>query len=159
MRKPKALRDYLADGIPELGRDRDRFLVFVDRGNVVSTFAPGRSFEYSYTLNLIVTDFAGDPDAIMLLLLDWVRVNQSELLANEKLRQQITFEVDVLANDKVDLDIKLPLTEAIIVTRGQDGTVTMVPAEEPQIDQPFPARHWKLFLKDELLAEWDAPGG
>lgn len=159
MIKLQSLRDTIANGIPDLARDPDRLLVFIDNGHVVSTLAPGASFEYRYTLNLIITDYAGHPDAVFVPLLDWIRANQPELLANDKRRGEIAFEVDVLANDKVDMDIKLPLTERVGVHRGSDGVVTVEHYPEPVMEQPFAPMHWKLYLKDELLAEWDAPAG
>ena len=159
MKKPQSLRDFLTDALPELARDPDRLLVFIDRGSLVATMAPGQSFEYSFTLNLIVTDYAGHPDAVMVPLLDWIRINQPELLANPKQRGQIAFEADILANDKIDLDIKLPLTERVGVHRDAEGVVTVEHYCEPTIDAPCPPRHWKLYLQEELLAEWDAPGG
>lgn len=158
MIKPQSLRDLLASALPDLARDPDRLLIFIDRGSVVSTLAPGRSFEYRYTLNLIITDYAGHPDAVMVPLLDWIRVNQPELLANDKRRGEIAFEVDVLANDKVDMDIKLPLTERVGVHAGADGALTIEHYPEPVIEQPYPPGRWRLYLKDDLLAEWDAPG-
>ncbi|MCD7096988.1 phage tail protein [Stenotrophomonas sp. MMGLT7] len=130
MNKLGSLRAALAAAVPELARDPDRMLVFIDQGTLAGTSAPGRSFEYRYTLNLIVTDFAGHPDSIMLPLLDWVRVHQVDLLENYGNHDKITFEVDVLANDKVDLDIKLPLTESVAVAgTGPDTVITHV--EEP----------------------------
>jgi len=157
--KPQSLRDLLTSALPELAQNPDRMLVFIDAGSVVSTLAPGRSFEYRYTLNMIITDFAGHPDAVMVPLLDWIRVNQPELLANDKRRGEIAFDVDVLANDKVDMDIKLPLTERVGVHAGADGVLTIEHYPEPVIEQPFAPMRWKLFLKDDLLAEWDAPAG
>lgn len=82
MIKPASLRAHLVAALPDLARDADRLLVFIDAGSLVSTFQPGLSFEYQYTLNLIVADYAGHPDSVMLPLLEWVQVNQSELLSN-----------------------------------------------------------------------------
>ncbi|MGQ5246686.1 phage tail protein, partial [Xanthomonas arboricola pv. corylina] len=108
MIKPASLRAHLVAALPDLARDADRLLVFIDAGSLVSTFQPGLSFEYQYTLNLILTDYAGHPDSVMLPLLEWVQANQSELLSNTARRGEIAFEADILANDAVDLSIKLP---------------------------------------------------
>ncbi|TWQ96510.1 phage tail protein, partial [Xanthomonas vasicola] len=95
---------------------------------------PGLSFEYQYTLNLILTDYAGHPNSVMLPLLEWVQANQSELLSNTARRGDITFEADILANDAVDLSIKLPLTERVVVTAKAGGGYDMTHAPEPVID-------------------------
>ncbi|CAD0322577.1 phage tail protein [Xanthomonas hortorum] len=134
MIKPASLRAHLVAALPDLARDADRLLVFIDAGSLVSTFQPGLSFEYQYTLNLILTDYAGHPDSVMLPLLEWVQVNQSELLSNPARRGDIAFEADILANDAVDLSIKLPLTERVVVTAKDGGGYDMTHAPEPVID-------------------------
>ncbi|MCT8273353.1 phage tail protein [Xanthomonas translucens] len=133
MRKPAALRAHLVAAMPELARDADRLLIFVDAGSMPTTFAPGLSFQYSYTLNLIVTDMADDPDHLMFHASEWIRAEQPELMANPARREEMRFEVDVLANDKFDLSLKLPVTERVIVTKRDDGSVQFDNPPEPQI--------------------------
>lgn len=157
MIKPDSLRAYLTDALPELQRDPDKLLVFIDRGSLVSTCAPGLSFEYRYTLNLILTDYAGHPDAVMVPLLVWLRAHQPELIANPALREQIAFEADVLDHDKVDLDLKLPLTERVGVHPRAGGGYEIEHYPEPQVEPNFPAEHWEVYLKGELVATFDSP--
>ena len=160
MNKPESLRAHLLAAIPELKRNPDRLLVFIDNGSMRSTAAPGLSFEYSYTLNLILTDFAGHPDAVAIPLFAWVLVNQRELMENqERGRDAIKFEADILDNSKVDLSITLPLTERVIVKRQADGTLHVDHPEEPQLDPYYPAGHWQLYAKGMLIAEWDSIEG
>ena len=160
MYKPASLRAFLTNANPELARDPDRLLVFIDEGSLNATFAPGLSFEYSYTLNLVLTDYAGHPDAIMVPLLIWLREHQSELLSNYENRGKIGFEADVLANDAVDLSIKLPLTERVGVhPRNPAPGHDIEHYPEPQLETVLQATHWQLYLKDELIAEWDSPAG
>lgn len=160
MNKPESLRAHLLAAIPELKRNPDRLLVFIDNGSLRSTAAPGLSFEYSYTLNLILTDFAGHPDAVAIPLFAWVLVNQRELMENlEKGRDAIKFEADILDNSKVDLSITLPLTERVIVKQHADGTLHVDHPKEPQLDPYYPAGHWQLYAKGMLIAEWDSIEG
>ncbi|TWR01367.1 phage tail protein, partial [Xanthomonas vasicola] len=49
MIKPASLRAHLVAALPDLARDADRLLVFIDAGSLVSTYQPGLSFEYQYT--------------------------------------------------------------------------------------------------------------
>ena len=134
MNKPNSLRDHLLAAVPELHKNPDRLLVFIDNGSIRSTAAPGLSFEYSYTLNVILTDYAGHPDAVAIPLLAWLLVNQPELLANlEKGKTAIAFEADILDNSKVDLSLKLPLTERVIVKKQEDGTLQVSHPDEPQL--------------------------
>lgn len=102
------------------------------------------SFEYGYQLQIILTDFAGHPDTVMLPLLTWVRVHQSELLANlDKSAEGITFEADVIDQSKVDMSITLPLTERVVVRKRDDGGFDLSRPPEPQYnayDEAFGGR-------------------
>ncbi|MBS7724586.1 phage tail protein [Pseudomonas lalucatii] len=134
MNKPDSLRAHLLASVPELKHNPDRLLVFIDQGRIRSTATPGLSFEYGYSLNLILTDYAGHPDAVAVPLLAWLLVHQPELLLNqEKGKDAIAFEADVLANDKVDLSITLPLSERVIVKRQEDGSLSVTHAAEPPL--------------------------
>lgn len=155
MKKPQSLRAHLLSAIPELERDPERILIFVDEGKIRSTMATGLSFEYAYTLNMILTDYTGDLAAISIPVLDWIRVNQSELMANlDKAHAGIKFEAEILANDKVDLAIQLHLTERVIVKKDQQTITTEYPAE-PQYSKAEPAQKVTLYDKDGTeLASW-----
>lgn len=158
MKKPASLRAALVAALPQLATDPDKLLVFIDAGSLHASYAPGLSYEYAYTLNLVLTDYAGDPDAVMVPLLMWVRVNQSELMDNVDQRQSgISFEADILDNDSCDLSIKLALTERVIVNDNGAGVLTITHPDEPQPEARLTASHWMLYLRDELLGEWDQP--
>jgi hypothetical protein len=135
MKKPATLRAAIAAAVPELQANPDRFLVFADAGAICSTNTKTLSFSYQYTLNLILTDFAGDPDLVMIAMLEWVRVNEPELLDNpEKRRRGIEFEVDHLNHTTCDLSIKLALTESVLVGTDADGARTITHQDEPVPD-------------------------
>lgn len=160
MNKPESLRKHLLDSIPELKHNPDRLLVFIDNGTMRSTAAPGLSFEYVYTLNLILTDYAGHPDAVAIPLFAWVLINQRELMENlERSKDAIVFEADVLDNSKVDLSIKLPLTERVIVKRQDDGNLVVSHPAEPIVDdEQFTVAGVTVMTTDgEFLAQWGQP--
>lgn len=157
MNKPNSLRAHMLAAVPELKNNPDRLLVFIDNGTIRSTAAHGLSFEYAYTCHMILTDYAGHPDAVAIPLLAWLMVNQAELLANlEKGKTAITFEADILDNSKVDLSIKLPLTERVIVKKQPDNTLQVDHPDEPQLEPYLPAGNWQLFAGNSLLAEWSS---
>lgn len=132
MIKPASLREAIAAAVPDLQHNPDRLLVFVDQGAIVNTGTKSLSFEYRYQLNLILTDFAGDADTIMVALLAWVKINQPELVDNfDKQQNGITFEVDHLNHKTCDISIKLPLTEAVKVTTDADSKHTITHVQEP----------------------------
>ena len=146
MYKPNSLRQHLAAAIPELQRDPDRLVVFVDEGNVVATATASLSFEYRFKLNLIVTDYAGDADAIMVAMIAWLKVNQAELMANEEQRKRgISFEVDFNNHETVDISIQLELTERVIVKRCKGGRHDIQHAAEPLGTPAFADEFWTLY--------------
>ncbi len=160
MNKPSALRAHLLAAVPELHKNPDRLLVFIDNGTIRSTAAPGLSFEYSYTLNIILTDYAGHPDAVAIPLLAWLLANQPELLTNlEKGKTAIAFEADVLDNSKVDLSLKLPLTERVIVKKQDDGSLQVSHPNEPELfEETFTLDGLRLETPSgEVIAQWGAP--
>lgn len=156
MNKPESLRAHLLAAIAELKHNPERLIIFIDNGKVRCTAAASLSFEYVYDLQIILTDYAGHPDAVMLPLLGWLRVNQSELLANlTKSAEGIKFEVDVLANDKVDMAITLPLTERVVVRRQENGTYDLSHPAEPQYTEQIAIEgNIEIYAAGVLLASF-----
>ena len=157
MKKPDSLRTHILAAVKELQRDPERMLIFTDKGNVRCTGARGLSFEYVYDLNFILTEYAGELDAVMIPLLDWVRVNQSELLMNlDKSKEAFKFETVILNNNTVDLSLTFPLTERVIVKRQDDGTLETSFPDEPQYETALDAQQMQLIDQQtgEVLAEW-----
>jgi len=134
MQKPDHLRSHLMTAIPALQRDPESLLLFVDEGSILATGVTGLSFEYRYTLTILLTDYTGSPDAVMVPLLDWLHVHQNELVMNPDRREGIRFEADILANNQVDLQIQLPLTERVGVQQTAPGEFTTVHYPEPVLD-------------------------
>lgn len=158
MNKPDSLRDHLLAAVPDLKGNPDRLLMFIDQGKVRCTAAVGLSFEYAYSLQIILTDFAGHPDSVMLPILGWLRSNQSELLVNlDKSAEGLKFEADILDRSKVDLSITLPLTERVIVSRQPDGRHTVTHAAEPQYEEYAEHGEINLIVDGESIASWQPP--
>jgi hypothetical protein len=157
MKKPDSLRAHILSAVKELQRDPERMLIFTDKGNIRCTGAKGLSFEYVYDLNFILTDYAGELDAVMIPLLDWVRINQSELLMNlEKSKDAFKFETVILNNGTVDLSLTLPLKERVIVKRQDNGTLDITFPQEPQYEEPLDPQPMQLIDSNtgEILAQW-----
>lgn len=157
MIKPTSLRDHLLAAVPGLRRNRDQLSVFVDQGNIRCTAAHGLSFEYAYTVELLLTNYPGSADAVAIPLLAWLRVHQHDLLDNlERGKDAIQFQVEILNNDLIDMSIRLPLTERVIVKPAADGSgrIDVNHPEEPQLTEHLPAGPWQLYAGDELIAEW-----
>lgn len=157
MKKPESLKNYILAAVKELRRDPERMLIFTDKGNIRCTGASGLSFEYVYDLNFILTEYAGELDAVMIPLLDWVRINQSELLMNlDKNKEAFKFETVILDNRTVDLSLTFPVTERVIVKRQDDGTLNISFPDEPQYETALDSQPMQLIDNQtgEVLAEW-----
>lgn len=154
MKKPTSLRDHLLSSVPELRKNPDRLLIFVDKGSMHSSSAPGLSFQYRYTLNLIITDFSGDPAAVAIPLFAWVLRHQAELMTNtDRVKSGIPFEADILDNSKVDLSISLPLTERVIVKK-VDGRLEVSYPPEPELTPHFDETDVEVYADGQLLVAW-----
>ena len=122
MQKPQSLRAHLVAANPKLKNDPDKLHLFVDTGNALGTATEGHSFAYRYTVTILIMDYEGEVDALMVPLLAWVKVYQPELVANLDKRQTgIKFEVDFNNNKTADISIEMELTESRIVTKDVNG--------------------------------------
>lgn len=131
MNKPQSLRSALNKSVPYVADNPDRLHLFVDSGQVVATSAPSLSWEYRYTLNVVITDFTGDQNLLMAPMLLWLRENQPDALQNSEARERLfSFEVDILANDRCDISMDLKLTERVIETI-EDGKAHIEAVPEP----------------------------
>ncbi|MCI0152139.1 phage tail protein [Paraburkholderia sediminicola] len=102
--------------------DPDRLTVFIDRGSIAATGTRSPSFEYRYVVNVLVPDYAGDPDTVMIALVEWARAYQPDLVTNVDERTNgITFEADILSNATADLSIRMHLTESVVVSVDANG--------------------------------------
>ncbi|KAF0182661.1 MAG: hypothetical protein FD163_2526, partial [Hyphomonadaceae bacterium] len=92
------------------------------------------SFEYFYTLEVILVDFAHEPETVILPILAWLQINQPDLLQNhQNANSAISFEAQILDAGLYDISLTLELTEVIVTTKNPDGSVSMQSAAEPQL--------------------------
>ena len=137
MNKPQSLRSALNKSVPYVADNPDRLHLFVDSGQLVATAAASLSWEYRYTLNVVITDFTGDQNLLMAPVLLWLQENQPDALQNSEAREKLfSFEVDILANDRCDISMDLKLTERVIVTE-EDGKACIVAVAEPDAPEEF----------------------
>lgn len=137
MNKPQSLRSALNKSVPYVADNPDRLHLFVDSGQLVATSAASLSWEYRYTLNVIITDFTGDQNLLMAPVVLWLRENQPDALQNSDAREKLfSFEVDILANDRCDISMDLKLTERVIVTE-EDGKARIEAVAEPDVPEEF----------------------
>src|SRR5258708_34583995 len=64
MLKRPRLRDALVAALPQLQQSPRNIRFTIERGRVVNTGTPSLSWEYRYTLSLVIADFTGSIDAV-----------------------------------------------------------------------------------------------
>ena len=161
MYKPASLRRHLTAAVPEIARDPDKLSLLVKYGRVACAGSASLSFEYCYTLQLVVLDYAGAADAIVLPTLVWMRTHQPEYFDNPQQRDaDFRFEAEYNNATTIDLLIVLQLTERVRVQPiGSDATAPGRFQIDHLGEPPHPgkietAERWSFWVKDDLLAEW-----
>ena len=153
MLKPQQLRQALTDSVPLLQRNPDSLNVFIDSGRIVSTLATSLSFEYQYRLNMVITDYTGDIDLLVVPMLEWLRVNEPDIMATkEKQQTGFTFKADVISDTASDISIDLQLSERVIVKRVGDELHVNHVGENPLDEND--ARPVQLYAGGDLVSEW-----
>lgn len=155
MRKLQSLKEHMTAALAHRGTaDNPSDLhLHIPQGSLQATQRPGLGFSYSYTLVLGVFDYAYSIDEIMIPLMLWVRRWQPELLALTADRGGVAFEVEDLADDKVDVMIRVPITESVGFSERPGGGYDLVRPEEPV---PFALEEAEplhvVYLDDEVIA-------
>ncbi|GGY03814.1 phage tail protein [Paludibacterium paludis] len=137
MQKPASLRAALEAALPSLRGNPDRMLMFIESGKIAAGMGKP-SFEYRYTVSIVLMDFAEHPDTVMIPILQWLRVNQPSVLqSGENSAKAIQFEAEILNHETIDLHLKVELSECVKVDV-QNGTATATHLPEPQLATTLP---------------------
>ncbi|WP_419720107.1 phage tail protein [Pantoea anthophila] len=124
--------------------------MFINSGRIVSTLDSSLSFAYQYRLNIIITDYAGNIDLMIVPLLSWLRTNEPDIMATgEKRRTGFTFQADVISDTASDISIEMQLSERVIVKRADDGLHVTHVGENPLPEND--ARPLQLYVHGELI--------
>lgn len=134
MIKPNSLRDHLIAATPELQVNPDKLVILIKSGTIAAAWVDSLSFEYRYTLELLLLDYSSHPDLVIVPMLAWLQVNQSELFDNaDKRDKAIRFTAEFLNKTTMDLCIELDLTERVIVA--------VADAQAPGTSQHYTVTH------------------
>ena len=72
---------------------------------------------YTMPIRLIILDYAGDVDSVIIPLLTWLKVREPGMDP----QNTISFEAELLNNNSFDLSITLNITERVIVKETDAG--------------------------------------
>lgn len=160
MIKLHSLRQHLLSAVPELKRNPEQLHTFINDGKV--KFARGTNLSHQYTVDaqIIITDYSGPLETVMVPLLQWLNTYQPDLITEEA----VQLEAEILSNTHWDLALTVQLTERVVAkvdcSTGSIKTEHRMP--EYQADA-CPAQHWQLYIRKpdtsdyDLAAEWDSP--
>ncbi|MGQ3044539.1 MAG: phage tail protein [Brevundimonas aurantiaca] len=164
MRKPDSLRAALVAALDAKHRYSERpadLHIMIQDATPVADGRPGRAYVWHYTLVAGFLDFTGAPDEIALPILTWLQRWQPDLFASpERLKAAFNMEVEFLADDVVDVMVRLKLTEVVTMIDRPGGGLDLVRPEEPM---PFALQEGSLlhavYLDDALILHCDAHPG
>lgn len=156
MIKPASLRAALIQANPHLKAAADSLHTFIDKGTVSATAVPGGGFAYGYTCSIVVTDYHGHPDSLFVPLIAWLAEHQPDLLLNQA-TPQIEFEAEILTHDTCDVEIRVQLTERVVLRQSDTGGLMAEHLAAPGYDATPAGYTWQLFLKGQEIM-WPPTG-
>ncbi|GKV91749.1 phage tail protein [Pectobacterium carotovorum] len=153
MLKAELLRKTISEQVPWLRENPDQLVVYVQKGNAISTGGRYASFEYHYTLEVLVMDYPYSIDTLMVPILMWARIYQPDLLLNpERRKTGITFDADLLSNSTADLLIRIQADEAVIVTPSMEtGEINIRHRADPPPDQMEGMDGWSVLTNGYVV--------
>lgn len=151
MIKPASLRAHLTNLVPFLAADPERLKMAVTKGRVACPFTGSLSYQYAYSLQLLIEDFPAHMDSLVVPILAWLAVNQPDRLLNPTTADEaVPFEADLIDNERTDILITLDLTESVAVTLAA-GTYTANHIAEPTLADLGGVAPWELIAAGENL--------
>ncbi|MBI2306094.1 MAG: phage tail protein [Rhodocyclales bacterium] len=152
MRKPIELRAWLTERVPHLRKHPDKLHVFIDKGSVATKRGAGLGFEYRYTLQIVVTDYADPPDTLTVPLLVWISTHQPDLIDNTDRRDRaIGIDAEIIDHKSADIGITLELSERVLVKPVEGGGYECEHLAEPEMPDLGGPSGWEVYLKGELI--------
>ncbi|WP_424406498.1 phage tail protein [Pasteurella sp. PK-2025] len=155
MKKPNQIRNVIEQSNPVFKSNPDSLQVFIDQGQIISTGANSLSFEYQYTLNVIITDYAEDIAKIIVPVLAYLKVNQPEIFENPQRREgAFKFITDFNNNNTLDLSLEIKLTERVVQKNSVKGEIDLKYAAEPTWNESeLTAEDLKVIFENNVIFE------
>lgn len=113
MDKLNDLRGYLLAQIPQLERNPEQLLMYIENGKIRFHKSAPQNYSHRYTmpLSIIITDWQGSVDPLVIALCQWLAVREPGFDPEETL----SFECEIIAQDKIDVQFTLQISERVIV--------------------------------------------
>jgi len=130
MRKAASLRARLEASWPELRTESANLKMWIEEGGITQ-HGRGPNFRISYTLIVLLEDWSESALPVWLVVLDWLRTAQPELLTPRG-EPSFPFEADHVSASATDISFDLALTEDIQVVPNQQGGHDLRSLDEDQ---------------------------
>jgi len=164
MYKLESLGKLLNASLPkQVKANPENLIIQATDGHLDAAYGDSLSFAYVYNAEISVLNWPAKVhvDALMVPLLAWLMVHQSDLLDNPtKRKSALKFWVNPVTADSYDLGIDIPLRESVLVKEDpkHPKRFTTEHLREPcHVSTPCIDEHWELWLKDTKISEWDIP--
>lgn len=151
MNKAQSLREMLLQSPLKL--KATQLNLFISECQVKSHPAQSnKHFSMKYTASVVITNFTGQADVLTFVLLQWL-----DTVMPNRTEDAFKMDIDQLDGKKADVAIDIKLEETVKVEQSAAG-VALHHVDDPNVEPiRLDAQHWKLFLKQDLVAEWDEP--
>ncbi|MFN2349268.1 MAG: phage tail protein [Thioalkalivibrio sp.] len=160
MRKLQMLRDHIVDALPEFKVSPERLFTYVEGGSIRFYRGANLAHEYKAPATISIADFSGDPDALIIPVLDWLARYQPDLDPE----RGVQFEMEYLSNTSADLSLTVELTERVVTSRDCETGRIEVDHRVPEFPSgDCPPLKWELYVRQpgaeeaSLVASWDSP--
>lgn len=147
MKKLEDLRNHLLANVPGLKRNPDKLLTFIEDGSIEFWPGPNLSHAYAIPIQIIVTDYAGNVDDLILPILSWLKVREP----GHDPMNTIRFEAELLNNNSYDIAITVNVTERVIVKATEAGLD--VEHVLPEAPMEMDATAWEIIADLHNVAE------
>ncbi len=150
MKKAELMRDALTRNNTWCKANPELFIVWVEKGHIQIEATGEASFMYHYTIQVLVVDFPGQIDDLMLPLLAWAWQQQPDLLLNPDNNRKVEFDADIVNDDVADILFKVPVWERVMVTNSNGAPK----AEHLAESRPrFNGGEWEMVFEPESGGE------
>lgn len=165
MKKPESLLACLTDALDakhHVKGDTSRLQMVISNLSPQADARPGSGFSLSYTLEINLPDFKGNPIEVIIPLLQWLERWQHDLIASaDKAAKAIDMTCVRLDANRYDLHAAVNLTEDFGYVARPDGAghdlVALEPPRPMALERGAPLH--AVFLDDALVVHCAAHPG
>ena len=148
MIKPNRLRAILTRTLSYFAKNPDALILQFDNGKIKVTGNKSPSFEYHYDLLVSVKDFPFHPDVLFVPIIDFIRIEQAELLYNNDNWGKVEFDIVDNNHKTYEIYISIPLTERVIA-KTENGEYRIQHGNEPQLDEYQSLTNFQIYLQHQ----------